>query len=264
MIRLVISNQRGGVAKTTTVHTLARFMADRGRRVLVIDTDPQGSLGTVLGLKPAKYLHDFVICNHIFRDCVVHACPGVDVLCSNRETVKTEGHLMGQMAREFLFTNLFSQVELDYDTVLIDVAPSINILQTCAMIYAKSLLIPVSMDPLSLQGAAASIETARTLSSLTRLSIQPVALLPVMVDRRLQMTEVVMASLEELCSRTNIPVLPPIRTDTTVTKCIRAKRFLVDFDPRARATEDYQVALGALLELLGDANAIDRQKAATA
>ncbi|HTS69572.1 MAG TPA: ParA family protein [Terriglobia bacterium] len=255
MTRLVILNQRGGVAKTTTVHTLARFLADRGQRVLIIDTDPQGSMGTVLGLKPTKYLHDFVIYNHLFKDCAVHACPGVDVLCSNRETVKTEGHLMGQVAREFVFTNLFSQVETDYDAVLIDVAPSINLLQTCAMTYARSLLIPVSMDPLSLQGAAASIETARTLSSLIRMSILPVAILPVMVDRRLQMTEVVSASLQELSARTNIPLLPPIRTDTTVTKCSRAKQFLVDFDPRAKAMEDYQHALEALLQLLGDGHA---------
>jgi len=252
MTRLVILNQRGGVAKTTTVHTLARFLADRGRRVLIIDTDPQGSMGTVLGLKPAKYLHDFVIYNHLFKDCAVQACPGVVVLCSNRETVKTEGHLMGQVAREFVFTNLFSQVETDYDAVLIDVAPSINLLQTCAMTYAKALLIPVSMDPLSLQGAAASIETARTLSSLIRTSILPIALLPVMVDRRLQMTEVVYASLQELSARTRIPLLPSIRTDTTVTKCSRAKRFLADFDPRAKALEDYHQALGTLLNLLGD------------
>jgi chromosome partitioning protein len=254
MTRLVILNQRGGVAKTTTVHTLARFLADRGKRVLIIDTDPQGSVGTVLGLKPSKYLHDFVIHNHLFKDCAVHACPGVDVLCSNRETVKAEGHLMGQVAREFVFTNLFSQVETDYDVVLIDVAPSINLLQTCAMTYAQYLLIPVSMDPLSLQGAAASIETARTLSSLIRMAISPVALLPVMVDRRLQITEVVSASLEELSARTHIPLLPGIRTDTTVTKCSRAKRFLVDFDPRAKALEDYQIALGALMNLIGDEN----------
>lgn len=254
MTRLVILNQRGGVAKTTTVHTLARFLADRGRRVLIIDTDPQGSMGTVLGLKPSKYLHDFVIYNHLFKDCAVKACTGVDVLCSNRETVKTEGYLMGQVAREFVFTNLFSQVEREYDTVLIDVAPSINLLQTCAMTYARYLLIPVSMDPLSLQGAAASVETARTLSSLIRKSITPVALLPVMVDRRLQITEVVSASLEELAARTKIPLLPGIRTDSTVTKCSRAKRFLVDFDPRAKALEDYHSALGSLMELMGDGN----------
>jgi chromosome partitioning protein len=265
MMRLVVVNQRGGVAKTTTVHTFARFLADRGRRVLIIDTDPQGSMGTVLGLRPARYLHDFVIYNHLFKECAVPACPGVDVLCSNRETVRTEGNLMGQVAREFVFTNLFSQVETDYDAVLIDVAPSINLLQTCAMTYAKALLIPVSMDPLSLQGAAASIETARTLSSLIRLSIRPVAILPVMVDRRLQITEVVYASLRDLSTRTNIPLLPPIRTDTTVTKCSRAKKFLVDFDPRAKALEDYNQALEALLTLLGEMDAAsDSQKASSA
>ena len=250
MTRLVISNQRGGVAKTTPIHTLARYLAGRGQRVLIIDTDPQGSMGTVLGLRPTKYLHDFVVYDHLFKDCVVEACPGVDVLCSNRETVKTEGHLMGQVAREFIFENLFAQVEGSYQAVLIDVAPSINLLQTCAMVYAKTLLIPVSMDPLSLQGAAASIETARTLSSLIRMDIHPVAILPVMVDRRLQMTEIVTASLQDLSARTGIPLLTPIRTDTTVTKCSRAKSFLIDYDPRAKAVEDYNVALDQLLTLL--------------
>jgi chromosome partitioning protein len=238
------------VAKTTTIATFARYLADNGKRVLIIDTDPQGSMGTVLGLKPAKYLHDFVVYNHLFKDCVVEATPGVDVLCGNRETVKTEGHLMGQVAREFVFNNLFAQVEIGYDAVLIDVAPSINLLQTCAMVYGKRLLIPVSMDPLSLQGAAASIETARMLSSLIRTDIQPLALLPVMVDRRLQITEVVMESLKELSARTRIPLLHGIRTDTTVTKCNRAKRFLADFEPRSKALEDYHVAFEELLSLL--------------
>jgi chromosome partitioning protein len=252
MLRLLISNQRGGVAKTTTIHTLARFLADRGLRVLIIDTDPQGSMGTVLGLRPQKYLHDFVVYNHLFKDCVVAACPGVDVLCSNRETVKTEAHLMSQVAREFVFENLFSQVETGYDAVLIDVAPSINILQTCAMVYARHILIPVSMDPLSLQGAAASIETARTLSSLIRMEIHAVGLLPVMVDRRLQITELITTSLAELSTRTGIPLLYPIRTDTTVTKGSRAKKFLADFEPKAKAYEDYQASFGQMWEMLDE------------
>jgi cellulose biosynthesis protein BcsQ len=106
------------------------------------------------------------------------------------------------------------------------------------------------MDPLSLQGAAASIETARMLSSLIGIEIQPVALLPVMVDRRLQITEVVMESLKDLSVRTRIPMLHGIRTDTTVTKCNRAKRFLADFELRSKALEDYNVAFEELSNLL--------------
>ena len=152
MIKLVISNQRGGVAKTTTATTLARLWADRGRKVLLIDTDPQGSVGMSLGLKADKFLHHFVVYNHLFESCLVHATPNIDVLCSSRETIQAEASLMGVPAREMSFSLLFSKVDEPYDIVIIDVAPSITLMQTCAMVYAQRVLIPVSMDTLSLQG----------------------------------------------------------------------------------------------------------------
>ena len=136
--------------------------------------------------------------------------------------------------------------------MLIDVAPSINLLQTCAMIYAQQLLIPVAMDPLSLQGAVASIETSKTLNQLFKTSIRPVAILPVMVDRRLQITEVIMDSLKDLCDRFSIPMLPVIRTDSTITKATRAKQFLADYEPKCKAMEDYEVSSQKLLEILKD------------
>jgi chromosome partitioning protein len=91
MIRLVITNQRGGVAKTVTTATLARFFSDLGMRVLVVDTDPQASLGIVLGLRPQRHLHEFVVHNHSFEECVARAGPNIDVLCSNRETTPGRG-----------------------------------------------------------------------------------------------------------------------------------------------------------------------------
>ena len=60
MIKIVVSNQRGGVGKTTTTLSLARYLADRGRRVLVVDTDPQGSIAVTLGLKPTSYISHFI------------------------------------------------------------------------------------------------------------------------------------------------------------------------------------------------------------
>jgi chromosome partitioning protein len=250
VVRIVVANQRGGVGKTVTTKTLGRFFAELGLKVLIIDTDPQGSIGSVLGLQPRHYLYHFVIHNYVFKDCVVAAHPYIDVLCSNRETQQTEAILMGSVAREMTFENLFSKVEDAYDVVLVDVAPSINLLQTCAMIYAKQLLIPVTMDPLSLQGAAATFETTRTLNELFRMDIRAVALLPTMVDQRFQMTQVITESLKGLSGRFGISLLHAIRTDSTVTKAIRAKKFLADYDPRCKAMEDYQVACGELLDLV--------------
>ena len=198
MIRLVMSNQRGGVAKTTTTHTLARYFADQGLRVLLIDADPQGSLAAVLGLKPRYYLHQFVIQHYPFKDCILEAYPNMHILCSNRETALTEQVLSGMVGREMVFENLFEQVDGDYDAVLIDVAPSISLLQYCALVYARHMLIPVAMDPLSLQGVGANFEVARLLNAAFKMDVQIVAILPVMLDRRLQMTAVIMESLGEL------------------------------------------------------------------
>jgi chromosome partitioning protein len=252
LIRLVISNQRGGVAKTTTAVNVARYFADQGQKVLIIDTDPQGSVSSVLGLRSEHNLHSFVIKKLAFRECLVQAHANIDVMCSARDTVQTEAILMGETARELTFQNLFPSVDRGYDVVLIDVAPSISLLQTCAMLYARQLLIPVSMDGLSLQGALASIETARMLSDLFRSEIKTAALLPVMVDRRYQMTEMVMESLKGMSERYNVPLLSPIRTDATVTKASRQKQFLADYDPKCKALEDYTAACRELGNLLKD------------
>ncbi len=250
MLRLVISNQRGGVSKTTTTATLARFFGDSGKRVLAIDADPQGSLGLVLGLRPHKYLHDFVLHNCPLEQCTVSPAPNVDVLCGNRDTVKVEVTLLGMTGREFVFSRLLSRAEHSYDVVLIDVAPSINLVQTCAIMYAGRLLIPVAMDMLSLQGAVACLETARLLAEAFHADIRPVALLPVKVDRRFSLTEYMMTALRELSEKRGITLLDAIRTDGTVPKAERAKEFLVDYDPRCRALEDYTIAANQLLRLL--------------
>ena len=252
MIRLVISNQRGGVSKTTTATTLAREFTDHGLRVLVIDTDPQGSISSVLNLKPEYGLYNFVIERLRFDDCIVRVSDSLHVLCSNRETTKVETILMGNVAREYAFTQLFSQIEKDYDAVLIDVSPSITLLQTCAMVYAERVLIPIAMDTLSFQGAMASIEASKSLNQLLRLNIRTVGLLPVMVDRRLAMTGAILDGLEGLSKGMSIPLLHSIRTDQSVTKAARAGVFLTDYDPKCKAVEDYHEVAEELLQLFKD------------
>jgi chromosome partitioning protein len=249
MIRLVISNQRGGVSKTTSTTTLARDFADRGKRVLIVDTDPQGSISSVLKLKPEYGLYDFVIEKLRFDDCIVKVSDNLHVLCSSRETTKVETILMTQVAREHAFSQVFSNVEKDYDVVLIDVSPSITLLQTCAMVYAERVLIPIGMDTLSFQGAMASIEASKSLNQLLRVNIRTVGLLPVMVDRRLAMTTTVIDGLKNMSEGMHIPLLHAIRTDQSVTKAARAGQFLIDYDPKCKAVEDYHQVTDELEDL---------------
>ena len=252
MIRIVVSNQRGGVSKTTTTTTLAREFADQGKRVLIIDTDPQGSVSSILNLKPEQGLYNFVIQKLRFEDCIVQVSGNLHVMCSSRETTKVETILMGNVAREHAFTQIFSAVDSNYDVVLIDVSPSITLLQTCAMVYAERVLIPIAMDTLSFQGAMASIEASKSLNQLLRSNIRTIGLLPVMVDRRLAMTTTVINGLEGMSEAMNIPLLTAIRTDQTVTKAARAGKFLVDFDSKCKAIEDYKQVANELLTSLKD------------
>ncbi|RZU41741.1 cellulose biosynthesis protein BcsQ [Edaphobacter modestus] len=156
MIRIVIANQRGGSAKSTTAATLARCFSDRGLRVLVIDADPQGSLAVILGLNPPAFLNDLLIEKLAIRECVVSAKPGLDIICGNRFTTDAETKTMGLPGSEFLFRHLLSDYERNHDAVLIDVAPSISLFQTCAMVYKQNVLVPVDMDILSVQGATST------------------------------------------------------------------------------------------------------------
>jgi chromosome partitioning protein len=251
--KLVIANQKGGVAKTTTSLCLARYFADRGLRVLIVDTDPQGSITLALrGTNRVEHdLHDFIVRQLSFDLCRLHVAERIDVLPSNKETTKVDAILGLNPSQLFSFRGIFAPVENSYDVLLFDCAPSISVVQTAALIYAQRLLIPVAMDILAIHGALACLETAQNMNEFYRdTDVRAVALLPVMVDRRLQATKMTLEMLDKIANKYNLEVLPPIRTDQGVQRANRAKAFLADHDPRSKALEDYAAAAGRLAEIM--------------
>jgi len=257
-IRITVSNQKGGVGKTTTVLTLARCFADEGYRVLMIDTDPQGNLWTVLsglerfhnGGKPQYWIHQ------LFNDEPVAATqmavPVADKLScifSDRRMFFAESRLAGTTAKELILNSLLSVAEQQYDVMLFDVAPSISHIQTCAVAYTRNILIPVAMDNLSVEGALSSMQTLEVLNRALKLECRCVGFLPTMVDQRLSATEVVMHALKERSESMSVPLLPGIRTDQAVNRALRTNKFLQDHDPRSKALEDYQRTCKLLLEV---------------
>jgi chromosome partitioning protein len=251
MIKLMIGNQKGGVGKTTTAITLARAFADRGLRTLLIDSDPQGSVTVTLRLKPEAYLADFILNQLRLPDCVVGVADNLQVLCGNRETTSMEQRIFTMYGREHVFQNAFGMYEESYDAIIVDVAPSISLLQACSMVFCQNVLIPVSMDTLSVSGAGATIFSARTIGDSVRTPITPVALLPTIVNKRYGLTDVVMRMIDQLSESYKIPVLNAIRTDQVIGKAARMHKMVADVDPKAKALEDYEAAAVSLLEMLG-------------
>ncbi|MGA2435300.1 MAG: ParA family protein [Bryobacteraceae bacterium] len=254
MIKITVSNQRGGVGKTITAMTLARCFADRGKRVLLVDTDSQGSIWMALQIEPEFFLHHLVNDGMALSKVAVKVHERVDVVCSDRRTMRVEGTLNAAVAKEMTFYGVFQTAETDYDAVLIDVAPSISNLQTCAMAYTKDILIPVSMDSLAVEGALASLTSLELLNRYLKLGCRCLGFLPTQVDQRTSATEVVLRSLGEHSKESGIPIIRPIRTDQAVNKALRNHKFLQDWDPRSKALEDYDAACDELLKALAIEN----------
>jgi cellulose biosynthesis protein BcsQ len=183
------------------------------------------------------------------RDCVVNVLEKLDVLCGGRTTTDAEQQVTSVVARERLFEDMFSNFDDIYDAVLIDVAPSISLMQACAMVYARHFLIPGAMDSLSVSGAGASLFYASTISRACRVPIRPMALLPTIVNKRIGLTEIVMNMIQALGQQNGIPIIGPIRTDTAVGKAHRAHQFLADFDLKSKALEDYEMVSNQILDI---------------
>ncbi len=166
MIRIIcIANQKGGVGKTTTTINLAAAMARRGRRVLVIDLDPQGNASSGLGLK-----------RHLFQDAnIYHALIGVmrldQVLYStdvenlwlapsNNDLVGAEIELVNQEKREFLLKNQIQSVKDNFDFVFIDCPPSLGLLTVNALSAAHTFLVPLQCEYYALEGLSQLLNTA--------------------------------------------------------------------------------------------------------
>ncbi len=169
--------------------------------------------------------------------------------------------MSGAVVRELALKVLLEPYEERYQAVIIDVAPSINLLQTCAMVYARNVMIPVNMDLLSLNGANAAYDMIRLLNDLIKANIRTIGLMPSQVDHRLSVTSLVETGLQRMSEMFNIPILPAIRTDQTVNKAFRARKPLLEFDPDCKAAQDYLQAFKRITEMIEEPDAEARATA---
>jgi len=250
MIRVVVANQRGGVGKTTCAVNYAWYLAGKGNRTLLIDTDSQGSISVMLNLKPRNFFNQFLIHKFHLDECTVKVTDKLDVLCGNKDTIQAESAMAGAVVRELALKIMMEPYEPRYDAVVIDVAPSINLLQSCAMVYARNVVIPGDMDLLSLNGANAAYDMMRLLNDLIKANIRAIGLMPCQVDQRLSVTALVQQSLQKMSEMFEVPILPAIRTDQTVNKAFRARKALLDFDPNSKAAQDYLAAFAQITAMI--------------
>ena len=160
---IAIANQKGGVGKTTTTINLSACLAEAGKKVLTIDMDPQGNTTSGLGVDKNECentVYELILGECSFQESLVHTeFEGLDLIPSNVNLAGAEIELLNIENREYVLHNEIEKVKDDYDFIIIDCPPSLNMLTVNAMTTATTVLVPIQCEYYALEGLSQLIHT---------------------------------------------------------------------------------------------------------
>jgi chromosome partitioning protein len=183
---LAVANQKGGVAKTTTVHALGVALARLGERVLLVDLDPQACLTFSTGLDPdglGLTLHDVLVGRNKAADAV-HELAELAIIPASIDLAGTELFLLGRTGREHALARAIEPVLEEYDTVLFDCPPSLGVLTVNGLTAAHEVLIPLQCEALAHRGVGQLLDTMNDVRSYTNPNLGVRGVIATMFDGR--------------------------------------------------------------------------------
>ncbi len=243
---LVISNQKGGVGKTTTAISLGAALAERGERVLVVDLDPQGNATSGLGIgKDLPGTYGVLLKEQPITEAIVHTeVPGLDLLPSGPDMAGAEVELVPLMAREFRLRQALRAAGA-YDTVIVDCPPSLGLLTVNALAAGDGVVVPVQCEYYALEGLAQLLNTIEAVRQRLNERLEVLAIVLTMEDRRnrlsMQVIEEVRNHFPKLVAKTRIPRTVRLAEAPSFGKPISV------YDPESRAAQ----AFGGLAREVG-------------
>ena len=256
---LTIANQKGGVGKTTTAVTLAHGLAMQGLRILLVDLDSQGHVAESLGVEKAPGLQRLLVLEEPLSRVVVTARKNLDIVPSNKTTDAAKRYLVTEPLSHKALSKVLKNA--DYDLVLLDCAPSFDLLHIAALVASDMLLIPTKPEYLAVEGVRELLRSAHELLQEGESHVNLVAVLPTFYER---VTRETAEQLRTLVGAFGQRVWPPIPQDTRAREAAAHGQSLWEYaswSPVIVGTElsdgrrvgGYQTTLDRLLQLLREA-----------
>jgi chromosome partitioning protein len=205
---LAVANQKGGVAKTTTVASLGAALAEQGATVLLVDLDPQACLTFSLGVDPEELelsVHHVLTKGLSASEAVLGTDDGVDLLPATIELARAEADLLTRTGREYVLKAALEELD-GYDWVLLDCPPSLGVLTVAALTAADAVLVPLQCETLSHRGVGQLLETVHDVRRFTNRGLEVWGVLPTLYDGR---TNHARAVLDTISDTYDLDVLEP-------------------------------------------------------
>ncbi len=243
---VAVANQKGGVAKTTTVAALASALAERGRKVLAVDLDPQACLTFSLGIEPddvSPTIHD-VLLGRVGAGAAIVEVPddAFDLLPANIDLAGAEAYLLTRTGREYALRTALEEDAAGYDLILLDCPPSLGVLTINALTAADEVVIPLQCETLSHRGVGQLLSSIEDVRRLTNRGLVVRGILPTMFDGRTNHAKEVLA---DVGSRYGLPVLePPIRKSIRFAEAPQDGRSILRFAPSHPGAQAYRDLAG--------------------
>ena len=244
-------NQKGGVGKTTSTINMGACLAEYGRKVLLVDLDPQGALSAGLGLTHDDIedtIYDVMLDSHTsIHSAIQHTgVAGLDLVPANIDLSAAEIQMVNEVGREHTLARALRPVRRDYDFIIIDCQPSLGLLTVNALACSQGVIIPMECEFFSLRGLALLTDTVEKVSDRINFDLEVMGILVTMFDRRTKHAREVMSRVVDYFGDKVF--------DTVITRTVRfpetsvAGEPITTWAPNSPATQQYRNLAKEVLE----------------